>query len=107
MTTSGSQTNALDVLALAIRRLAPWLVLLCALWLVRDTAARLSGKHSGVELWIMWMSSAKVTRLSAFIFGVAGVLFGLQQRSLRRSEQDRMGRRLEQLEARLGAEHRS
>lgn len=67
-----------------IRKAAPWAALLLALWLIRETASGLMGKDSMLEVWITWMSRARVTRLSAFIFGLAGLAYGLQQRAVRR-----------------------
>jgi hypothetical protein len=67
-----------------IRKAAPWAALLLALWLIRETASGLLGKDSMFEVWIAWMGRARVTRLSAFIFGMAGVAYGLQQRAVRR-----------------------
>jgi len=72
------------VLLWLIRKALPWAALLAALWLIRETAAGLLGKDSMLEVWIAWMGSARVTRMSAFIFGLAGVAYGLQQRALRR-----------------------
>jgi hypothetical protein len=67
-----------------IRKALPWAALLAALWLIRETASGLLGKDSMLELWIAWMGSARVTRLSAIVFGLGGVAYGLQQRALRR-----------------------
>lgn len=67
-----------------IRKAVPWVALLLALWMIRETASGLLGKESMLEVWIAWMGRARVTRLSAFIFGLAGVAYGLQQRSVRR-----------------------
>lgn len=72
------------ILLWLIRKALPWAALLAALWLIRDTASALLGKDSMLEMWIAWMGRARVTRLSAIIFGLAGVAYGLQQRALRR-----------------------
>ncbi len=72
------------VLLWLIRKTVPWVALLLALWFIRETASGLMGKDSMLEVWIAWMGRARVTRLSAFIFGLAGVAYGLQQRSVRR-----------------------
>ncbi len=72
------------ILLWLIRKAAPWSALLLALWLIRETASGLLGKDSMLEVWIAWMGRARVTRLSAFIFGLAGVAYGLQQRAVRR-----------------------
>lgn len=77
------------VLLWLIRKVLPWAALLAALWLIRETASGLLGKDSTLEVWIAWMAKARVTRLSAFIFGLAGVAYGLQQRAVRR-EMERM-----------------
>lgn len=72
------------ILLWLIRKAVPWAALLGALWLIRETASGLLGKDSMLEVWIAWMGRARVTRLSAFIFGLAGVAYGLQQRAVRR-----------------------
>lgn len=77
------------VLLWLIRKALPWAALLAALWLIRQTASELFGKDSMLEVWIAWMGNARVTRLSAIIFGLLGVGYGLQQRALRR-EAERM-----------------
>lgn len=72
------------VLLWLVRKALPWAALLAALWMIRETASGLLGKDSLLEVWIAWMAKARVTRLSAIIFGLAGVAYGLQQRALRR-----------------------
>ncbi len=72
------------ILLWLIRKAVPWAALLGALWLIRETASGLLGKDSMLEVWIAWMGRARVTRLSAVIFGLAGVAYGLQQRAVRR-----------------------
>ncbi len=67
-----------------IRKALPWAALLAALWMIRNTASDLLGKESMLEVWIAWMGNARVTRLSAILFGLAGIGYGLQQRALRR-----------------------
>ncbi len=67
-----------------IRKALPWAALLGALWLIRQTASGLLGKDSMLEVWIAWMGQARVTRVSAILFGLAGVAYGLQQRAVRR-----------------------
>jgi hypothetical protein len=89
-----------EILILLIRKALPWVFLLAALYQIRLTASALTGKDSMVELWIMWMSNAKVTRLSAFVFGLAGVAYGLSQRTLRRAVEKRMEERIAELEKR-------
>lgn len=67
-----------------IRKVLPWAALLAAFWMIRQTASELLGKDSMLEVWIAWMSNARVTRLSAIVFGLAGIAYGLEQRALRR-----------------------
>ncbi|MFZ5929386.1 MAG: hypothetical protein ACOYX1_18280 [Acidobacteriota bacterium] len=76
--------NVQRILLWLIRKALPWAALLAALWLIRETASGLLGKDSMIEVWIAWMGRARVTRLSAIVFGLAGVAYGLQQRALRR-----------------------
>jgi hypothetical protein len=84
-----------------LRQVLPWLFLLFALYQVRLVASAASGQDSFFEIWVMWMSNAKTTRLSAVIFGLAGVAYGLAQRALRRATEQRLAARIAALEARL------
>ncbi len=81
---STTRVNSPPILLWLIRKALPWAALLAALWLIRETASGLLGKDSMIEVWIAWMGQARVTRLSAIVFGLAGVAYGLQQRALRR-----------------------
>lgn len=72
------------ILLWLIRKALPWAALLAALWMIRETASGLLGRDSMLEVWIAWMSNARVTRISAILFGLAGVAYGLEQRALRR-----------------------
>lgn len=81
---SVKSVNSQGILLWLIRKVLPWAALLAALYLIRGIAAGLLGKDSMLELWIAWMGKAQVTRLSAIIFGLAGVAYGLGQRALRR-----------------------
>lgn len=72
------------ILLWLIRKAVPWAALLLALSWIAGTASALMGKDSWIEVWIAWMGNARVTRLSAIIFGLAGIAYGLQQRALRR-----------------------
>lgn len=76
--------NSQRILLWLIRKTLPWAALLLALWGILETASGLLGKDSMLEVWIAWMGKARVTRLSAIIFGLAGIVYGLQQRVLRR-----------------------
>ncbi len=76
--------NSQRILLWLIRKALPWAALLLALWGILETASGLLGKDSMLEVWIAWMGKARVTRLSAIIFGLAGIAYGLQQRVLRR-----------------------
>lgn len=88
---------------LLIRKVLPWIFLLAALYQVRLIASTALGKESLFEVWIVWMSQAKVTRMSAIVFGLAGVAYGLAQRALRRAETQRSSARLAELEAQFAA----
>lgn len=72
------------ILLWLIRKTVPWAALLLALFWIAATASALMGKDSWIEVWIAWMGNARVTRLSAIIFGLAGIAYGLQQRAVRR-----------------------
>jgi hypothetical protein len=83
-TRSETGVNSQRILLWLIRKALPWAALLLALWGILETASGLLGKDSMLEVWIAWMGKARVTRLSAIIFGLAGIAYGLQQRVLRR-----------------------
>lgn len=83
-----------------IRKALPWAALLAALWMIRQTASELLNKDSLLEVWIAWMGNARVTRLSAILFGLAGIGYGLQQRELRRQTERMLSECLQQREAR-------
>ncbi len=88
--------NSQPIFLWFIRKALPWAALLAALWLIRETASALLGKDSMLEMWIAWMGRARVTRLSAIIFGLAGVAYGLQQRALRRQAEKQLAECLEE-----------
>ncbi len=82
-----------------IQKVLPWVFLLVALYQVRLIASSAMGKESFLEVWLVWMSNAKVTRMSAFVFGLMGVAYGLAQRALRRAAEQRLQSRIARLEA--------
>ncbi len=82
-----------------IQKVLPWILLLAALYQVRLIASTAIGKESFLEVWIVWMSNAKVTRMSAFVFGLMGVAYGLAQRALRRAAEQKLRGRIAELEA--------
>ncbi|MCS7042594.1 MAG: hypothetical protein NZR01_07360 [Bryobacteraceae bacterium] len=84
------------ILLWLIRKALPWAAMLAALWMIRETASALLGRESMLEVWIAWMGSARVTRLSAILFGLVGVAYGLQQRALRREAEKALGEALKE-----------
>lgn len=88
-------------IAMMAYRILPWVFLLWALYEVRLIASAATGKDSFFEIWLVWMSQAKTTRLTAFLFGLAGVAYGLAQRSLRRASESRLNAEIAGLKQRL------
>ncbi|MCX7604509.1 MAG: hypothetical protein N2036_10595 [Bryobacteraceae bacterium] len=84
------------ILLWLVRKALPWAAMLAALWMIRETASALLGRESMLEVWIAWMGSARVTRLSAILFGLVGVAYGLQQRALRREAEKALGEALQE-----------
>jgi hypothetical protein len=62
-----------------------------------------SPAQSAAETLISLLSSVSRTRGFAFVFGFCGVVYGLQQRNLRRTETERLHQRIAVCEARLAA----
>ena len=52
-------------IAMMAYRILPWVFLLWALYEVRLIASAATGKDSFFEIWLVWMSQAKTTRLTA------------------------------------------
>jgi hypothetical protein len=84
-----------------VLRLAPWLALVSCFWFVEQTAEHLMQKPAGAAI-LQVLSNVRVTRSLAFVFGIAGVLFGLQQRGLRRKAEALYQERIRQLESKTG-----
>lgn len=82
-------------------RLAPWLALVLCFWFIEQTAEHLIRKPAGATL-LQVLANVRVTRSLAFVFGIAGVLYGLQQRSLRRKSEAVYRARIRQLESKPG-----
>ena len=53
---------------------------------------------SEVSSWPSVLSNVSVVRGLAFVFGIAAVLYGMHERSLRRAEVERFERRISELE---------
>jgi hypothetical protein len=93
------------LLAVLLEQFARWLPVIIVLVLLKEITHELAGQRSFVDAWLLLMAQAKVTRLFAFVFGFAGVLYGFQQRNLRRSLEKQWQSRLEALESRPGNQH--
>ena len=90
--------KVLDLLALLVDRLIPWFLLLVVIVVFRRLAGFLFSDYSTSETWIAIMANVSRTRAFALIFGFFGILYGLQQRSLRRQAVARLSARVRTLE---------
>jgi hypothetical protein len=91
----------INVFALALRYAVPWLCLCVALYLFAGIMAAAFQSESGANIWIQLMSNVSRTRAFAFVFGFLGVLYGIQERNLRRTTVKRLRARLNTLEQAL------
>ncbi len=98
---AGDQQSArgLGLVAVLLDRVAPWLLVCISLLLLERAIAAAARADTAGSVIVFLMSNVKVTRGFAFVFGLAGVIYGLQQRSLRRAEAARQERRIAELEA--------
>ena len=79
-------------------RVAPWVALAFSFWMVERKAAHLTQKPPGAAV-LQVLSNIRVTRSLAFVFGIAGLFYGLQLRNLRRRSEAAHRERIRQLEA--------
>jgi hypothetical protein len=91
----------IDVAAITVHRVLPWLLAIVLLMLVRSTVSSITGQDTLTGAWLEFTSHIRVSRGFAFVFGGFGILYGLQQRNLRRAEERRLFQRLAELENRL------
>ena len=82
----------------AVLRLAPWVALTVCFWLIERTAMHLTARPAGGAI-LEVLSNIRVTRSLAFVLGIAGVLYGLQQRNLRRRSEQLYQQRVRQMES--------
>ncbi len=88
----------LDLLSILSYRVAPWALLALVFYFFRQIVIGFEEGRPGLEMWIGIMTNVTRTRIFAFIFGFAGMLYGLQQRNLRRAESERLQKRIAELE---------
>lgn len=91
----------LDLIAVLMHSVAPWLLLAIALYLFRDIVIRLTTGETGVEIWVELVSNVSRTRAFAFVFGFFGIYYGLKQRNLRESAIAGLTARIDELENRI------
>lgn len=82
----------------AVLRLAPWAALVLCFWLIERIAIHLTAQPAGGAI-LQVLSNIRVTRSLAFVLGIAGVLYGLQQRNLRRRSELLYQERIRQLQS--------
>ena len=104
-TPGGRQKDLMSVFvnlfALTIRYAVPWLSLCFALFSIGHIMTLAFDSSSAANTWIQLMSNVSRTRAFAFIFGFLGVMYGIQERNLRRSEVKRLRLRVTVLERAL------
>ena len=91
----------LDLATWVVYSVVPWGLLTVALYLLLRVMTAVSPAQSTAETFISLLSNVSRTRGFAFVFGFCGVVYGLQQRNLRRAEVHRLRARIAALEDRL------
>jgi len=81
----------------------PWVLAILLLLVIRDTALALTETESAARAWLSIARNIRVSRGFAFVFGAGCVLYGLQQRNLRRADRRRLLGRIATLERRTQA----
>jgi hypothetical protein len=94
-------TKALDFLTILTLRLLPWVMLILLVGVMKDAVLAITAKTSLLDAWVQLMQNVRATRFFAFVFGMAGVLYGFQQHRLRDRVAGKLSARLDRLEAAL------
>jgi hypothetical protein len=84
------------IVALLIQKVLPWILAIVLMTAVRETAYSASGQSRLMDAWRELTQNIKVSRGFALVFGSFGILYGLQQRNLRRAEHARWSRAVHQ-----------
>lgn len=86
-----------NVLAILTNKVAPWVVGIWFILTIKEAALAISGENSFSAAWVQFTSNIRVSRGFAFLFGLCGIFYGLQQRTLRRTEIAELTKRIEKL----------
>ena len=84
--------------SLCIQYVLPWGLSILLILAVRDTALAMTETDSAAKAWVDIAGNIRVSRGFAFVFGAGCVLYGLQQRNLRRADRKRLLGRIATLE---------
>jgi hypothetical protein len=90
-----------NVLAILANKVVPWMVGIWFVLTIKDAALAISGENSIADAWVQFTSNIRVSRGFAFLFGACGIVYGLQQRSLRRAEVSELTKKVEKLQSAL------
>jgi hypothetical protein len=91
----------IDLAAVALRYVAPWVLLCVALYLLLRVAQ--IATQPGSDVLADLLSNVTRTRALAFIFGIMGMMYGIRERNLRRAAVVRLSTRVEALEREVAA----
>jgi hypothetical protein len=83
-----------------VEKVLPWIAAIGLVLAVRSAALALSGQETTLGAWLELTSRVRVSRGFALVFGGLALLYGLQQRNLRRLETRRLAARIAELERR-------
>jgi len=86
--------------SLCIQYVLPWGLAILLILVVRDTALVVTDTDSVASAWLDIARNIRVSRGFAFVFGAGCVVYGLQQRNLRRADRRRLLDRIATLERR-------
>jgi len=95
-----SLLRLIHLMSLCIQYVLPWGLGILLVLVVRDTALAMTETDSAAKAWLGIAGNIRVSRGVAFVFGVGSVLYGLQQRNLRRADRTRLLDRIATLEQR-------
>ena len=91
----------IDLTATLLRYAVPWAAVCLALYLFLQIVRAAAG--TGSDAIVALLSNVTRTRALAFVFGVMGALYGIEQRNLRRTATQRLKARIDTLERELAA----
>lgn len=83
MTVPRASVLVVHLLSILVSRVVPLLLWLLILWQFHQTVVLLAAGDNSLNPYLQVLASANRARSFAFLLGILGVAYGLQQRSLR------------------------